>query len=150
MPVFDADAAAREVAADFQPFVFKWQDDEFALPNLALLTTNEAVELSTAMQAASTPSEESTEAVFQLIDLLDQIAGEDTAGALREMPAAVMARIMIEWQTTGEEAMGEMGKEPSPSSPRNRQERRSKPTSQPRAKTSGSSRSTKSGATSAA
>ena len=147
---FDADAAAAEVAADFPPFTFTWRDEEFELPNVAMLTTNEALELQTAMTAASANDEGSTDAVFDMVGILDRVAGEEVAGALRDMPAAVMARIMVAWQDAGEEAMEDLGKAASEPSPRNREERRSKQTSRPKAKTSTTSSSTKSAATSAA
>lgn len=155
MAAFDADAIARERAADYKPWPFKWQGQRYELPNLSTLSVNEAVELQEAMTRASTQpdpedSEDVANALFALLDLLDTIAGAEAADALRDMPSYVMARLLTEWEASAMEDMGELGKEDSPPSPRNRQERRSKQTSPPKARTSGPSRSTKSAATSSA
>lgn len=147
---FDADAVVREASADYKPWPFTWKSKEYELPNLAALSVNEAVRLQEAMVAAQTPPEDDDEgnALFALLDLLDAIAGEEVADALRDMPSYVMAKVLTAWEASAMESMGELGKEDSQPLPRNRQERRSKSTSQPKAKTSTRSRSTKSAVTS--
>lgn len=152
---FDADAVVRKSAADFKSWPFVWKGETYEMPNLAALSVNEGVRLQEAMQAASTPPTEdeedlSGEALFALLDLLDTLAGEEAADALRDMPTYVMAKVLSQWEASAMESMGELGKEDTQPLPRNRQERRSKSTSPPKAKTSGRSRSTKSAATSGA
>lgn len=157
--VFDADEAVEKARADFPSFAFKWKGEKYYLPNMALLSTDEAVELAEALQGArqfeADPKTGETvgdpEEFFHLIELLNQIVGdEDTAAAIRDMPGAILGQVLVRWEAVSMENMGDLGKGDSPPSARNRAERRSKSTSADKAKTSGASGSTRSGRKSAA
>lgn len=156
--IFDADQAARDVEAEYPPFGFRWAGEDRWLPNMALLSTNDGLSLSDAMQAASatTVNEDGVEegdikAFVALLELLDDLVDDvDTSDALRQMPGTVLAQVLTRWEAASMEAMGDLGKAPSGSSPRNRAERRSSSTSRAKAKTSGTSGSTSSGRKSAA
>lgn len=138
--VLDARAIAEEKVADYPPFEFYDMDGE--LHSLVNPMTLETAEINSLMQAAEDGDED------QMKAFMAKYAPEAET-AMDAMPLFVSVAIMEAWYDVIREAVADdEGKEPSPPSPRNRAERRSKQTSRSGAKTSGRSRSAKSKAAS--
>ncbi len=168
MAGFDADKAVEEASVDYPPYPFTWKGEEHHLPHMGMMSSDDAVRLAESMalatnlsrqanaiggspddeQEAAEAAEEAGAAFLSMLEVLDDVVGGDEAAAqaLREIPSAVLAQLLMEWEGTCLEQMGDLGKEPSEPSAPNRSARRSQSTSKAKAKTSTSSKSARSAA----
>lgn len=134
--VFDARAAADQAAEEYPPFQFTGMDGElYELPNVMLLESGVAKRMNEAMMSGDEG---------RLMELFDQAFPPEAVEAMDALPAIVMGQLMDAWKSM----VDDEGKPLSPSSPPNREQRRSKQTSRSGGSTSGRSRSAKSKAAS--
>lgn len=127
---FDAREALKQAEIKHPPFEFIGMDGEtYELPNPYLLRPAEL-----RRQLGLEPDDDMV--TVGPDEFLEKCVPEQWA-AIQEMPLVVQNDIIDAWKKSIEFEDDDAGKESSPSSPRNRAERRSKPTSRSAASTSG-------------
>lgn len=142
--MFDARAATEAAAAEYPPFPFVAMDGtEHELPNPYMLNT---AELKNELGLGSDADDAELDGMDP--DRVLEALAPGAWAAIQAMPLVTQRRLVEAWQDHIGMEDDEQGKEPSQSSGPNRAARRSKPTSQSGASTSGRSRSGKSGAAS--
>lgn len=136
--VFDARQVTADAEAAYPPFRFIGLDGvDYFLPHVLMLNSGEQVAVLEAQ--TSSKAEDAELAMRALLGL----RAPEALAAMDKMPAAVVGQLMVAWNQRSQEDAEDLGEALGRPSAPNRAARRSKPTSQSGASTSGGSRSGK-------